>query len=281
MGTGSGFLFDPNGNFNTGSKEFDADYSSSVNNLYQPSTKPWYMNAAPSQSMITSSLFNTFTITNDFTSSTVLTRFLSESVDFGPVYTVNTASAAVQVDITPTLITLPSPTLVLSCINLFGSPTGVYTDPPILTNSGGSVNLQVTNPAGTSVNYSASIEYLQPMNTTNHSIILGGNSTQSWVHFTGTTTGTVSTGTANITIETRAGFAGVGFVTQQRSARINLFQEIDGVFTNINPNTGTIMPAMRCLIIQSFNIQQGINEGGNQNLGDDLGGIINPVSLIP
>jgi hypothetical protein len=41
------------------------------------------------------------------------------------------------------------------------------------------------------------------------------------------------------------------------------------------------MPAMRCLIIQSFNIQQGINEGGNQNLGDDLGGIINPVSLIP
>ena len=280
MGTGSGFLFDPNGNFNTGSKEFDADYSSSLNNLYQPSTKPWYMNAAPSQSMITSSLFNTFTITNDFTSSTVLTRFLSESVDFGPVYTVNTASEAVQVDITAAPITLPAPTLVLSCINLLASPTGISDNPPILSNSGGSVNLIVSNPADTSVNYSASIEYLQPETTDNHSTVLGGNIASSWVHFTGTTTGTVSTGTANITIETRAGFAGVGFVTQQRSARINLFQEIDGVFTNINPNTGTVMPAMRCLIVQTFNIQQGISTGGNE-IGDDYGGIINPISLIP
>ena len=280
MGTGSGFLFDPNGNFNTGSKEFDADYSSSLNNLYQPSTKPWYMNAAPSQSMITSSLFNTFTITNDFTSSTVLTRFLSESVDFGPVYTVNTASEAVQVDITAAPITLPAPTLVLSCINLLASPTGISDNPPILSNSGGSVNLIVSNPADTSVNYSASIEYLQPETTDNHSSFFGGNIASSWVHFTGTTTGTVSTGTANITIETRAGFAGVGFVTQQRSARINLFQEIDGVFTNINPNTGTVMPAMRCLIVQTFNIQQGISTGGNE-IGDDYGGIINPISLIP
>mgnify|MGYP001282728834 FL=1 len=281
MGTGSGFLFDPNGNFNTGSKEFDADYSSSVNNLYQPSTKPWYMNAAPSQSMITSSLFNTFTITNDFTSSTVLTRFLSESIDFGPVYTVNTASEAVQVDITSAPISLPSPTIVLECINLLASPTGISADPPVLSNSGGTVPLLITNPAGTSVNYSASIEYLQPMNTTNHSIVLGGENTQSWVHFSGTSTGTVSTGVESFTIETRAGFAGVGFVTQQRSARINLFQQIDGVFTNVNPNTGTIMPAMRCLIIQTFNIQQGINTGGNQNLGDDLGGIINPITLQP
>ena len=68
--------------------------------------------------MITSSLFNTFTITGDFTSSTVLTRFLSESVDFGPVYTVNTASAAVEVDITAAPITLPSPTIELDCTNL-------------------------------------------------------------------------------------------------------------------------------------------------------------------
>ena len=138
-----------------------------------------------------------------------------------------------------------------------------------MSNSGGSVNLIVSNPANTSVNYSASIEYLQPETTDNHSTVLGGNIASSWVHFTGTTTGTVSTGAANITIETRAGFAGVGFVTQQRSARINLFQEIDGVFTNINPNTGTVMPAMRCLIVQTFNIQQGISTGGNE-IGDDV-----------
>ena len=42
--------------------------------------------------MITNTITNTFTITNDFTSSTLLTRFLSESVDFGPVYTVNTVN---------------------------------------------------------------------------------------------------------------------------------------------------------------------------------------------
>ena len=61
--------------------------------------------------------------------------------------------------------------------------------------------------------------------------------------------------------------------------RENLFQEIDGVFTNINPNTGTVMPAMRCLIVQTFNIQQGISTGGNE-IGDDYGGIINPISFI-
>ena len=40
------------------------------------------------------------------------------------------------------------------------------------------------------------------------------------------------------------------------------------------------MPAMRCLIVQTFNIQQGISTGGNE-IGDDYGGIINPISLIP
>ena len=43
VGTGSGFLYDPNGNFNTGSKEFDADVSSSLNGLYKASTYPWFI----------------------------------------------------------------------------------------------------------------------------------------------------------------------------------------------------------------------------------------------
>ena len=46
VGTGSGFLSDPLGNFNTGSKEQNND----AQNPYQVSTYPWYMNATQGHS---------------------------------------------------------------------------------------------------------------------------------------------------------------------------------------------------------------------------------------
>ena len=277
MGTGSGFLFDPNNNFNTGSKEFDADYSSSVNNLYQPSTKPWYMNAAPSQSMITSSLFNTFTITGDFTSSTVLTRFLSESVDFGPVYTVNTASDAVEVSISSAAITLPSPTVVVSCVNLLGTPTST---PTALTNAGGNIDLIISNPAGTSVNYSSSIHFNSPSSTTNQSTVLGGNNPGSWLYISSGATGTISTGTATLTINTDSGYMGSPFTSQVRGASVKIFQELDGEFTNINPNTGLQIQSMYCFVSQLFNVVN-TNQGGKGgvNIGDGGGGVVTPVTF--
>ena len=281
MGTGSGFLFDPNKNFNTGSKEFDADYSSSINKLYQPSTKPWYMNAAPSQSMITSSLFNTFTLTGDFTSSTVLTRFLSESVDFGPVYTVNTASAAVEVDITAAPITLPSPTIELDCTNLGMSPAGV--EPTAVTTAGGTVDFTISNPLKTTVNYSSSIEFSSPESATNHVPIFEGNSSESWIHISSGATGTVGAGTVTLTITLKAGpYVGAFPTDQLRTAFVRLFQEIDGTFTNINPNDGNPITAMSCLVTQNFNIEntnQGGGSNGGINLGDTGGGVNQPVSF--
>ena len=216
VGTGSGFLYDPNGNFNTGSKEFDADVSSSLNGLYKASTYPWFMNAEPSQSMVSSSLFTPLTITGDFTSSAVFNRFLSESIDFGPVYTVYTASSPILT----TLVTssnLPQPaTTTFTCPYTLG----------YLGNAGGTFSITVTPPT-MATNYSSSLEFWQPGSTTSltnvpwASIISGGT----------------GTGTTTLTVSYNGGFMGSPFTTYSRSCLIRIFEEISGVMTPLTLTT--------------------------------------------
>ena len=265
MGTGSGFLSDINGNFNTGSKEFDADYSSSVNKLYEASTRPWYMNAEPSQSMITSSLFNTFTITGDFTSSRVLTRFLSESVDFGPSYLVLTASAAVEVIPALEVVETNLPSVTLLC-PLYSSA---------LQNNGGSVNLIVGTTTGATTNYSSSIEYVSPSQTTQLTEV-------PWITVSGGQ-GSVGPGTSTITLTIPAGYAGgVAGVdgNYSRSAMIKVFEEINGEF---------VLPfgiESTCIITQNYVVQNTNPNNpsggdGGINIGNDQGGIIEIINAIP
>ena len=274
MGTGSGFLSDINANFNTGSKEYDADASSSRLNLYEKSTYPWYMNAQPSQSMVSSSLFNTFTLTDNFTSSVVLNRFLSESVDFGPIYTVNTASAAVEVEIDTTINIKPDtsaiPTLFAICplYNAIGGGNEAG-----FTNSGGDLDLTINISSGATTNYSSSLVFIQPPQTDSLTSV-------PWATITSGGTGTVGPGSSTLTVTTPAGFSGVNESNiYSRAVRVRLFQQIGGVFEPVDDVNG-------CTIIQQYRVQSqgsGLPGGGlgNINTGNDLGGIINPILQIP
>jgi len=248
VGTGSGFLSDLNQNFNTGSKEFDADYLSAQNNQYQASTYPWYMNASPSQSMVSSSLFTPLTITGNFTSSAVLNRFLSESVDFGPVYTVYTASAPIfnssQV-ISNQLPPLPSTT--------FTCP-GTLT---FLQNAGSSFSITVTPPTGTT-NYSSSLQFFNP----------GLSNNQTTVPWAFQTAGSTGTGTTTLTITYNGGYTGPGtYVLYSRSCRIKIFEEIGGVMTL----------AGNCTFTQTYRFQTG--SGGGGGTGGGGGGIPGYINI--
>ena len=142
----------------------------------------------------------------------------------------------------------------LDCTNLGMSPAGV--EPTAVTTAGGTVDFTISNPLKTTVNYSSSIEFSSPESATNHVPIFEGNSSESWIHISSGATGTVGAGTVTLTITLKAGpYVGAFPTDQLRTAFVKIFQEIDGTFTNINPNDGNPITAMSCLVTQNFNIE--------------------------
>ncbi len=238
QGTGSGFLYDPNKNFNTGSKEFDADSTSLINGLYEASTYPWFMNAVPSQSMVSSSLFTTYTITGDFTSSAVRDKFDRETVDFGPIYTVYTASAPI--------VTTPTTSSTLPPI-----PSTTFTCPPLLSylsNAGGTFNITITPPTS-GTNYSSSLMFGSPPASNN----------QTNVPWASITAGGTGTGTTTLTVSYNAGYTGPSpYVNYSRTCWIRIFEEISGVMTYVG--TG-------CFFQQTYQFQTGGSGGGGTGGG--------------
>ncbi len=238
MGTGSGFLFDPNNNFNTGSKEFDADSTSLLNGQYEASTYPWFMNAVPTQSMVTSSLFNIYTISGNFTSSAFRTKFEKESVNFGPIYTVYTASAAIEN--TPLIQN-----------NLPPLPTTTFTCPSTLTNLGnaGGNFVSLIQPPTSGTNYSSSLSFFSPSITNNQSVV-------PWAFVTSGGTGT---GFSTLTISYNGGYTGLGTsTTYTRNCNIRIFEEINGVMVEVS----TV-----CSFSQAYLFQTGPAGGGGSGGG--------------
>ena len=185
-------------------------------------------------------LFTPLTITGDFTSSAVFNRFLSESIDFGPVYTVYTASAPIltEVEVSSTLPTQPSTT---------------FTCPSLLTNTGTSFSITVTPPTSTT-NYSSSLEFVNPPATTN----------QSDVPWATVVAGATGTGTTTLTVSYQNGDI-AGTSVYFRSCRLHIFEEIDGVMTpQIYPQS--------CWVSQQYLFS---SSGGG--IGGGGGGIPEPV----
>ena len=73
---------------------------------------------------------------------------------------------------------------------------------------------------------------------------------------------------------------GSPFTSQVRGASVKIFQELDGEFTNINPNTGLQIQSMYCFVSQLFNVVN-TNQGGKGgvNIGDGGGGVVTPVTF--
>ena len=257
MGTGSGFLYDPNKNFQTGSKEFDYDDSNLINNEYRRSSYPWYMNASGSQLLFTSSGFNIYQDTSgQFTSSAVNNRFLSESVDFGPEYTVLETETPVEVNVLPSFIFDLNPPVALLNITCPVSLVDLGNTPTITFNNA-QRTIPVTTPSVTT-QYSSSIQFIDPDRFTATVINFPWCSISS---------GATGTGSGNIVITAQSGYTGVGtYVNYSREARVNVFQLIDSTYQLVQ----------YCTIGQTYRYE---SSSGGDGLGE--GGIIDPFIPQP
>ena len=196
------------------------------------------MNAVPTQSMVTSSLFNIYTISGNFTSSAFRTKFEKESVNFGPIYTVYTASAAIEN--TPLIQN-----------NLPPLPTTTFTCPSTLTNLGnaGGNFVSLIQPPTSGTNYSSSLSFFSPSITNNQSVV-------PWAFVTSGGTGT---GFSTLTISYNGGYTGLGTsTTYTRNCNIRIFEEINGVMVEVS----TV-----CSFSQAYLFQTGPAGGGGSGGG--------------
>ena len=250
-GSGSGFVFDPNNNFNSGSKEVDKDDISNATGIYRPSTYPWYMNAIPTQSLIPESEFQTYPDASDLKGGTgELERFQKESLNFGPEYTVFEPTSPVQViGQTSQSGVVPDPygTVDYTCNPMIASL-------PNISGLGSVYNTVIT--ATTNAQWSSSIEFLSPAHGTQQSPV-------PWCTIVGST----GTGTGNgvISISHLNGTANTSNTsTYTRRARLKIFKVLGGGFTTC------VNFCIGCDIQQTYRIDQG---GGGTGGGIPFAGI--------
>ena len=263
-GSGSGFVYDPNDNFNSGSKEVDKDEISNATGIYRPSTYPWYMNASPTQSLIPESEFQTYPSTTDLKPED-LTRFKSESLNFGPEYTVFEPTTAVQaIGVTSSSLGVgPQPnqgTVTYTC-------NVTLADIPNVT--GGVAFTAATVVSDANVNWSSSIEFTSPNQSTAQTVV-------PWISVvagTGTGGGSNASNTKNIQVTCLDGVVGgigISVSAYVRTARLNIFRQLDnGSYVDVNYGIG-------CLIMQPYQIiNTGGSGGGAGGGGNGTGGGLN------
>ena len=263
-GSGSGFVYDPNDNFNSGSKEVDKDEISNATGIYRPSTYPWYMNASPTQSFIPESEFQTYPSTTDLKPED-LTRFKSESLNFGPEYTVFEPTTAVQaIGVRSSSLGIgPQPnqgTVTYTC-NI------TLADIPNVT--GGVAFTAATVVSDANVNWSSSIEFTSPNQSTAQTVV-------PWISVvagTGTGGGSNASNTKNIQVTCLDGVVGgigISVSAYVRTARLNIFRQLDdGSYEEVNYGIG-------CLIMQPYQIlNTGGSGGGSGGGGNGTGGGLN------
>jgi len=214
----------------------------------------------PTQSLIPESEFQTYPSTTDLKPED-LTRFENESLNFGPEYTVFEPTTAVQaIGVRSSSLGVgPQPNqggIETACnISLSSIPNSKPTSTPGLGSFNG-----ISIYADANVAYSSSIEFLSPT-------LPQAQSPVPWIEIinnTGTGVGSNPLNSFSITVEYQFGYTGGGsFTTHTRTARINVFRELDdGSFVDVNYGIG-------CLVMQTYRIQ---NTGGSSGTG---GGIPN------
>ena len=233
-GSGSGFVYDPNNNFFSGSKEMDKDVISSATGIYRPSTYPWFMNAIPTQSKIPESQFQEYPSTLD---AADMDRFELESLNFGPEYTVfepTTPVQAVGIISSSGAVTDPYGTVSYLCNPMIASLPNI--------SSVGSV-YDTTIIATTNAQWSSSIEFISPTNGTAQSpvpwcFVVGSTGT-------GTGNGTISINHLNGTVNTS------NTSTYTRRAKLKIFKVLGGGFTTC------VNFCIGCDIQQTYRLDQG------------------------
>ena len=257
-GSGSGFVFDPNNNFNSGSKEVDKDAISNATGIYRPSTYPWYMNAVPTQSLIPESNFQEYPSTLD---SADMDRFENESLNFGPQYTVFEPATPVQAVgvLSSSLGSGPQP----NQGNVSYTCAVLLSDIPNVT--GGVAFTAATVVSDANVNWSSSITFLSPSQQTAQTVV-------PWISVvagTGTGGGSLVSNTKNIQVTSLDGVVSFGQAISgyTRTAILNIFRELDdGSYEALNYGIG-------CLIMQPYlanDTSGGISGGGGNGTGGGL-----------
>ena len=257
-GSGSGFVFDPNNNFNSGSKEVDKDAISNATGIYRPSTYPWYMNAVPTQYLIPESNFQEYPSTLD---SADMDRFENESLNFGPQYTVFEPATPVQAVgvLSSSLGSGPQP----NQGNVSYTCAVLLSDIPNVT--GGVAFTAATVVSDANVNWSSSITFLSPSQQTAQTVV-------PWISVvagTGTGGGSLVSNTKNIQVTSLDGVVSFGQAISgyTRTAILNIFRELDdGSYEALNYGIG-------CLIMQPYlanDTSGGISGGGGNGTGGGL-----------
>ena len=144
------------------------------------------------------------------------------------------------------------------------------------TNSGGNLDITINVSNNAVTNYSSSLVFLNPAASDNLTNV-------PWATITSGGTGTVGGGfgTATLRVNTPAGYSGIGESnTYTRSVLVRIFQEKSGVMENIGDANGCTIQQQYNVQIQSGN-QFGEGIDGGINIGNDLGGITNPIQQQP